>query len=152
MNVINFYSTKDNKYGVFSNFSRHTIKLDDKIWPTSEHYFQAMKFENNEVIIEQIRTATTPAEAARLGRDRSVPIRNDWESVKDYAMRTAVWAKITQYPELKELLLSTGNDMLVEHTKNDSYWGDGGDGTGINMLGIILMEVRNKLRSNREYF
>lgn len=46
---------------------------------------------------------------------------------------------------LKELLLSTDNLPIIEHTNNDSYWGDGGDGMGKNQLGQILMEVRNKL-------
>ena len=71
----------------------------------------------------------------------------DWENVKDNIMRKAVWAKFNQYQSLKDLLLSTDNDMLVEHTKNDKYWADAGDGTGINMLGLILMEIRNKFRS-----
>jgi predicted NAD-dependent protein-ADP-ribosyltransferase YbiA (DUF1768 family) len=43
--------------------------------------------------------------------------------------------------------METGDATLIEHTANDSYWADGGDGSGKNMLGIILMEVRNKLRS-----
>ena len=37
--------------------------------------------------------------------------------------------------------------QIVEHTKNDAYWGDGGDGSGRNMLGRILMEVRRRLGS-----
>ena len=41
----------------------------------------------------------------------------------------------------------SGDAKLVEHTENDSYWGDGGDGSGRNMLGQILMQVRDELRS-----
>lgn len=41
----------------------------------------------------------------------------------------------------------TGDAKLVEHTENDDYWGDGGDGSGRNMLGQLLMKVRRKLRS-----
>jgi len=48
---------------------------------------------------------------------------------------------------LRSLLLETGNATIVEHTENDSYRGDGGDGTGLNMLGIMLMEIRVKLRA-----
>ena len=40
----------------------------------------------------------------------------------------------------------TGGSTIVEHTTHDAYWGDGGDGTGKNMLGVILMEVRRELR------
>ena len=61
-------------------------------------------------------------------------------------MRQAVMAKFTQDDELKKTLLATGDSKLVEHTANDSYWGDGGDGTGKNMLGRILMETREKLK------
>jgi ribA/ribD-fused uncharacterized protein len=84
--------------------------------------------------------------AARMGRDRKRPLRRDWESVKVQIMREAVLAKFSQHEELTQILLSTGEAKIVEHTENDSYWGDGGDGGGKNMLGIILMEVRRELR------
>lgn len=64
-------------------------------------------------------------------------------------MRDAVRAKFTQHDELRLLLLSTGSAKLVEHTTNDAYWGDGGDGSGRNMLGRILMEVREQLRAEQ---
>ena len=65
-------------------------------------------------------------------------------------MREAIRAKFTQDDELKLLLLGTGDAKLVEHTSNDNYWGDGGDGRGRNMLGRILMEVREQLRSKQD--
>jgi hypothetical protein len=145
--TINFYLTGE-KYGPFSNFSRHPIKLAGKTWSTSEHYFQAQKFVGTQYE-EEVRKIKKPSEAAKMGRDRSLPLRKDWESVKDNVMRDAVYAKFTQHEDLKELLLSTGNDKLVEHTVNDSYWADGGDGSGKNMLGIILMEVRDKIRNEK---
>ena len=70
----------------------------------------------------------------------------DWAKVKDSVMLDAVRAKFNQYDELKELLLSTGDAKIVEHTANDSYWGNGGDGKGKNRLGQILMLVRRELR------
>jgi ribA/ribD-fused uncharacterized protein len=85
--------------------------------------------------------------AARMGRDRGKPMRADWEAVKDDIMREAVRAKFQQHTELREILLATGDARIVEHTQNDSYWGDGGDGSGKNMLGRILMEVREQLRA-----
>ena len=84
--------------------------------------------------------------AARIGRDRKRPLRRDWESVKDSIMREAVLAKFTQHADLREKLLGTGDAEIVEHTDRDSYWGDGGDGSGHNMLGRILMSVRDELR------
>jgi len=43
---------------------------------------------------------------------------------------------------LFEKLIGTGNNLIVEHTVHDSYWGDGGDGSGKNRLGHLLMELR----------
>jgi ribA/ribD-fused uncharacterized protein len=143
-NTIHFYSTKG-EYGPFSNFSAHRLFLKGKTWRTSEHYFQAQKFAGTEHE-EELRLAESPMVVARMGRSRKRPLRKDWESVKDDIMREAVMAKFSQDKELKALLLSTGDATLVEHTANDSYWADGRDGTGKNMLGIILMEVREKLR------
>jgi N-glycosidase YbiA len=147
MSVIHFYSTSD-EYGGFSNFSPHSIMLKGKTWPTSEHYFQARKFAGTPDE-EEVRLAKSPMIAARMGRSRKRPLRKDWESVKDSIMLEAVLAKFTQHAELREILLATGDATIVEHTKNDAYWGDGGDGHGKNRLGQILMQVREELRSSR---
>ncbi len=84
--------------------------------------------------------------AAHMGRSRKRPLCKDWESVKDQIMHEAVLAKFTQHADLRETLLGTGNARIVEHTEKDRYWGDGGDGSGRNWLGQILMQVREELR------
>ena len=140
MKTINFYRLNE-PYGGFSNFSPHPFELKGVIWPTSEHYFQAQKFAGTEHE-EEIRLAKSPMIAARMGRSRGRPLRGDWERVKEDIMREALQAKFEQQPALKALLLSTDDSELVEHTKNDAYWGDGGDGTGKNRLGQLLMELR----------
>ena len=145
--MIHFYRVSD-EYGYFSNFSRHPVRLRGKVWPTSEHYFQAQKFTETEQQ-ETIRKVKSPMIAARMGRDRKKPLRADWEAVKDNVMREGVRAKFTQHADLREALLSTGDAVLVEHTERDSYWGDGGDGSGQNMLGRILMEIREELRGGK---
>jgi N-glycosidase YbiA len=142
--VVNFYSVGD-EFGEFSNFAPYSITLDRQRWPTTEHYFQAQKFEEA-AYRQKIRAANSPTIAARLGRNRKQKLRRDWESVKVGVMRAAVLAKFTQHAELRALLLSTGDATLVEHTENDDYWGDGWDGSGKNMLGRILMQVRDSLR------
>jgi len=146
-NVINFYLS-NGEYGCFSNFSRHHIFLKEKTWKTSEHYFQAQKFAGTE-FEEKVRLAATPKEAADLGRNRKFPLRKDWEEVKDDVMREALRAKFTQNKELKQILLETGDAELVEHTANDNYWADGGDGSGRNMLGVLLMELREELKNEK---
>ncbi len=147
MSVIHFYGTSG-EYGGFSNFSPHPIALKGKSWPTSEHYFQSQKFAGTPDE-EEVRLAKSPMIAARMGRSRKRPLRKDWESVKDSIMHEAVLTKFTQHADLREILLATGDATIVEHTKNDAYWGDGGDGHGKNRLGEILMQVRDELRSSR---
>jgi ribA/ribD-fused uncharacterized protein len=141
---IRFYSTSD-EYGCFSNFAAAPITLKGKSWRTTEHYFQAQKFAGTPHE-EEIRQTNSPSVAARMGRSRQRPLRPDWERVKDDVMREAVLAKFTQHADLRSVLLSTGEALIIEHTSNDSYWGDGGDGSGRNRLGQILMQVREELR------
>jgi len=146
--AIHFYSTKD-KFGEFSNFAPYPLLLDGELWPTSEHYFQAQKFTDREYR-EQIRQASSPMIAARLGRSRRVPIRDDWEQVKLDIMRAAVRHKFSEHRKIAELLLSTGDAELIEAAPRDAFWGNGKDGTGKNWLGRILMEIRRELRTALE--
>jgi ribA/ribD-fused uncharacterized protein len=143
---IYFYSTIDN-YGCFSNFSRHGFELGGRYWPTAEHYFQAQKFAGT-AYMDHVARARTPKEAAERGRTRSVPLRSDWEAVKDEVMRAAVRRKFETHADLRAVLLGTGDEELVENAPGDYYWGCGADGSGRNMLGRILMEVRAALRSH----
>jgi NADAR domain len=77
--VIHFYSTRD-AYGCFSNFAPYPITLKGKLWPTSEHYFQAQKFAGTEHE-EAIRLVKSPTIAARMGRSRQRPLRADWDAL-----------------------------------------------------------------------
>lgn len=145
MTEIRFYRVGDD-YGNFSNFAPFPIFIANTSWPTVEHYFQACKFENSS-IREKIRSLSSPMSAANEGRKRNHPLRVDWENVKDNLMLEALHAKFKQHPSLRKELLLTGEAILVENTGNDSYWGNGGDGRGKNMLGKLLVEVRTELKS-----
>ena len=144
---IQFYAV-DEPFGGFSNHAPFPIKLGGRLWPTVEHYFQAQKFPGSPHE-EAIRSAPTSQLAAELGRDRKKPLRVDWPQVKDSLMRAALRAKFTQHAELRAQLLATGDARLVEHAVHDLYWGDGGDGTGKNALGLMLMELRAELRRSQ---
>jgi hypothetical protein len=146
--VIFFYGVNAD-YGQFSNFAPYPVTLKGKRWPTSEHYFQAQKF-TNPGDQEAIRAISSPMIAARMGRDRKRKLRRDWERVKVGVMREAVEAKFRQHDDLRTLLVETGDARLVEHTENDDFWGDGGDGSGRNELGRILMVVREVPRREDE--
>ncbi len=144
--AIYFYLQTEKPYGVFSNFSPFGFTLDGRYWQTSEHYFQAQKFVGSLADFEAVADARTPKKAADMGRERSRPLRADWNQVKDDAMRRALRAKFDTHAELRELLEATGSEELIEKTGDDYYWGCGKDGTGKNMLGMLLMELREALR------
>lgn len=142
---IYFYGSKEQPYGCFSNFSVHGFELDKLWWPTSEHYFQAQKFAGTPHV-EEVRRAQSPKQAAMRGRSRARPLRADWEQVKDDVMRRGVLRKFETHADLRATLLGTGDEEIVENAPGDYYWGCGSDGSGKNMLGQILMEVRAILR------
>jgi len=142
--VIQFYRV-DDEFGCFSNFAPYPIRLGGKVWPTSEHYFQAQKFED-EGQTDAVRKAKSAMLAARMGRDRKSKLRGDWESVKVSVMTEAVRAKFTQHHDIRAILVGTGDAKIIEHTENDEYWSDGSDGSGKNMLGQILMRIRSELQ------
>jgi N-glycosidase YbiA len=147
---IYFYSNREFPYGAFSNFSAHGFELDGHYWPTAEHYFQAMKFEDADYRAK-IRAAKAPKLAADMGRDRSRPLRPDWEVVKVDVMRRALRAKFISHADLRDLLLSTGEEEIIENAPGDYYWGVGADGSGKNMLGKLLMELRAQLRMEADH-
>lgn len=140
-------------YYEFTNFYASPVTIDGKLWPTTEHYFQAQKYPSNVGLQERIRKAATPREAFNItrepGNDRfKVP---NWDVIKYDVMLKAVRNKFNQLAHLKDLLLKTGNAILVENAgPNDSVWGAGGDYMGTNHLGRILMHVRDELRSGQQ--
>lgn len=142
----NFYKSSDPE-GFCSNFYRVPVVIDDQEWPTTEHYYQAQKTKNTK-LQEIIRLAETPHEAAAIGR--ALKVRDDWEDIKYSVMYKAVLHKFSQHEKLKEKLLATGEDTLVEYTvgtiRPDPVWGNGFNGEGMNWLGKICMRVRAELR------
>lgn len=149
-NTIFFYE-KHEPYYEFTNFYESPIVLKNTRWPTSEHFFQSQKFASNDKYLtlheENVRRLPTPRDAFEYVRKNSWFVGSqEWEKKKNDVMYRAVKAKFTQNANLTILLLGTGDKQLVEHTSNDKYWGDGGDGTGLNQLGKILMKVRSEIR------
>ena len=123
-----------------------------KEWPSTEHFFQAQKYVGTP-IAERIRKCRSAREAFEMARKPQYQawLRPDWHKrVKDDVMHLAVKEKFIQHRDLQKLLLGTGEREIIEHTTNDSYWGDGGGwGRGQNKLGKILMQVRDELRQSQ---
>jgi N-glycosidase YbiA len=116
-------------YGCFSNFSPHSIQLGGEIWQTSEHYYQAQKFmgTQDQMLCQRIRNAPSPELAAAIGRDPLHLVRSDWDAVKVPIMYKAVLTKFMTYCDLTAILLSTGEQMIIENSPTDAYWGCGLD-------------------------
>lgn len=142
--AILFYLKRDS-YGWLSNFSPHGIEMKGLAWPTVEHYYQAQKVAGTDYE-ELIRHAHNPSTAKAMANDGTRPVRPDWEAVRYGIMQAAVLKKFETHKDLREFLLATGDEILVEESPTDYYWGCGADGTGQNNLGKILIEVRALLR------
>lgn len=144
------FSKTDDKYGCFSNFYKCKIIYDGLEYKSSEAAWQAQKtLDVNER--EQFCNYTA-YQSKKLGR--SVKLRSDWESVKYNLMIDVCYAKFNQNTDLKEILLSTGDEELVENTTgwHDNIWGNCEcprciNKVGQNLLGKALMEVRKLIRN-----
>jgi len=136
MDVI-YFSTRG-VYKELSNFYPSQIFLEGKWWPTVEHFYQARKTDFPETQ-EYIRSIEKPIEAKKFAR--SIPIRSDWERIKEDVMLQALRAKFS-IPELREILLSTGDAIIHENSQYDDYWGT----KGLNRLGKLLMQVRDEIK------
>jgi len=134
------------KYAFLSNFYEAPVIVYGILYPTNEHAFQAQKTldENKR---KQIALCKTPGLAKKAGRAIK-DLRPDWDLIKIEIMVQCVWSKFKQNEDLKQLLLATGNEKLIE----GNWWGDKIWGVcsktneGSNLLGKILMLVREELR------
>ncbi len=142
--TIYFYGQTD-PYSEFSNFAPFGVEMDGVWWSTVEHYFQAQKF-RDAAYREKIRKSNRPKDAKALGMTRKVPLREDWERIKEGIMEAAVSKKFATHDGPRRLLLATGDEEIIENAPMDYFWGCGADGSGENRLGKILMRVRSDLR------
>jgi hypothetical protein len=148
---IRFYRSNERPYGAFSNLFRRPIVFEGREYSTAEHAYQAGKA-RKESVREWILSAPSPSLVAMAAHGLYTwDINPDWSRTKFDRMRNVLRAKFTQHEDLKELLLSTGNARLVEQGRTDNAvnrtWGEV-NGKGLNMLGVLLMEVREEIRSH----
>jgi ribA/ribD-fused uncharacterized protein len=142
MSSINFWDQRK-EYGWLSNFYNAPIVINGKEWATSEHYYQAQKHISSSLFMK-IANAPTAAKAKRLSKKEPTLI-SELEKINN--MRTAILAKFTQHEGLRQKLLDTEHRLIVEDSPVDSYWGIGESGDGINMMGLLLMELRSSLQT-----
>jgi hypothetical protein len=146
---IHFYRSDEKPYGVFSNLHRTPVIFEGREFPTAEHAYQAGKA-RKEAVREWILSAPTPALVAMAAHGLYTwDIVPSWSQIKFDRMRNVLRAKFSQHEDLRALLIATGQARLVEAgTTNNAVnrlWGEV-HGKGQNMLGVLLMEVREELR------
>lgn len=162
-----------NEYRFLSNFYNVPVTYNGIVYKNSEAAFQAAKFTHltpdiiretvspsiidgygfdltDDRCVEHAFAVISAGDAKKLGR--KLPIRPDWDDVKFDIMREIVYNKFANNDYLKRMLLATGNEQLVERNWwHDNIWGDCACDrcksiTGKNMLGIILIETRERLK------
>ena len=97
---------------------------------------------------EKVRLELDVEKIKPIANAKEAPRREGFEEMKNDYMLEALMLKFSQNEDLKQMLLETGDAELIEHTEEDSYWGDGGDGSGQNVLGKLLMKTRENLRGD----
>lgn len=149
---IRFYRANEKPYGALSNLYRREVEFEGRVYPTSEHAYQAGKA-SKPAVRDWILSAPSPSLAAMAAHGLYTwDIVPNWAQIKFDRMRAVLRAKFDQHADLRELLLSTGQARLVEAgTVNNAVnrlWGEV-DGKGENMLGVMLMEVRAELAKSK---
>src|SRR5512135_1081500 len=140
--AIKFYRTRD-PYGFLGNYYKARTFIYGRWWDWNEQPYQSAKtFVQSEK--DEIWAAKKANDSRLLGQ--KVTMRPDWDQVKRQVMKECCMAKFLQHPELRKQLMETGDEELIEDSPVDWYWGCGADGTGQNVLGQILMEIREELK------
>lgn len=155
---VRFYRASEKPFGAFSNLYRRAMTFDvdygeGRMLPLhfdcAERAYQWHKPRKTKVR-EWLMSAPTPALLAMAAHGLYTwDVAPGWSRNKVDIMRRVVLAKFTQHPDLRDLLLATGDARLVEFTTTDNdtnrFWGEV-NGVGRNTMGLILMECRSTLR------
>lgn len=137
------------EFQFLSNFFRcDIIGKDGRVWPSAEHVYQAMKFEDIE---RQEKVRLHPARGLKRFIRTLGPIRQDWNDIRVDVMRLILQKKFEQHPELMAKLRGVSDEIREDNYWHDNFWGDCMCTDrihcmphGQNMLGQLLMEIRDQ--------
>jgi len=142
--AIRFYRATG-PYGFLSNLYKSPISFEGRKFTCAETAYQFGK-PRNQAVAEWLVSAPKPHLCAVAAHALlTFDIRPDWQKIKVDRMKAVLRAKFTQHGDLKEALLKTGDHTLIEESKTDAFWGTGASRVGQNMLGRLLMELREEL-------
>jgi len=149
---ITFKSTKAH-HGALSNMaSKYPIYINGTILRTTEALYQALRFPNHPEIQKEIIQYASPISAKKYGRTHINKTRRDWNNIRFKVMKFCIEIKLHQnYDKFSQMLLATKDLPIVEYTDKDKVWGatlEGDYYVGTNALGRLLMELREKVKSD----
>lgn len=158
-----FFENDDGVYfksGYPSQWYESEFEIDGRKFANCEQWMMFMKAVtfNDIEIAEEVMMTVDPKEIKALGRRVKNFEVDIWNAVADDIVFQGNVAKFSQNPELKELLLATGDKKFVECATYDPIWGIGMDITtalqtpedqwkGTNRLGKAIMKARDYIRS-----
>ena len=138
-------------YTYFSPYTGHALIIDGVIFPTLEHAYQCKRYTDTN-IIEEIRQATSAVKAWEIStkyKRLQIPEFKD-EEYKLKVMKELMELKAAQHEDVRKVLIDSGDLKIVKHIVSgppgDGFWDDGEDGEGLNHIGRIWMEIREKLK------
>jgi ribA/ribD-fused uncharacterized protein len=122
---------------------------------TIENFYVAMKTEKDDIETRRLVATLEPHAAKRFGK--KIVLRKDWHDIHVDVMRHALKIKFTAGTSWHEKLIATTGEIVEWNNWNDQFWGaiatlENGVVTpvvprrGKNMLGILLMEIRDSHR------
>ena len=139
-----FHFSRFDRQSPFSTVSDFPFLLDDIHWLTAEHYYQANKFKGL-AYAKKIIQAVDGDHAYKLG-NRWLKRKSDgWKDNRKLYMTRALYRRVMEYTEVKGALLATEDQLLIETSSYDYFWGIGRDQRGENTLGKVWMDIRQKL-------
>ncbi len=128
------------------NYSANKIEYDGWVYGTVEEAYQASAFRGvAEDVVELIRNAKSPYEAKQISLAHKDRKRPDWETEKVVVMEELLREKVRQHPYVKEMLLKTGDSLIVEDSPKDRFWGWGPNRDGENRMGRLWMKIREEI-------
>jgi ribA/ribD-fused uncharacterized protein len=131
----------------FSNFSHHSVYIEKiGLFPTAEAAFQAHKNIDDEEYVHKQLNSRSPSISKNLGR--TVQLSPKWNDIQLEIMEMILKLKLEQHPEIKQNLLSTGLRPIIEYKRNNSFWSDKNCSSSKNIVGKLLMKIRNEFYEN----
>jgi ribA/ribD-fused uncharacterized protein len=149
-----FHKTREAFGGLSNMAAGYPLRVNDIDVPTSEALYQACRFPHLPKIQDLIICQTSPMTAKMKSKPHRARSREDWDFVRVAIMKWCLKVKLVQHwTAFGELLLSTSDKPIVEHSRKDRFWGavperEGETLSGSNVLGRLLMELRQRLRND----